>query len=257
MLILGIETSTPAASVCLATRDGVAATAVIGPGLPHLRRAHGSFVMPAVQYCLETAGVGPAAITGVAVSLGPGLFTGMRVGIAAGQAFAHARGLPVVGLASLDLLAFRYRHVPGLVCSVLDARRGELFWATYRAVPGGIQRVGDFRCGRPEVLAAEIEATAEDTLCVGDGATANDGLLHSAGAEVLDGAAVHPTAVALVPAGPAEVPARGDAAARAAAADLPPQGRRPDQLVQARCAVRGSDRWLRPGRVPPCRRFAP
>ncbi|MEE8603213.1 tRNA (adenosine(37)-N6)-threonylcarbamoyltransferase complex dimerization subunit type 1 TsaB [Euzebya tangerina] len=197
MLVLGVETSTSAASVCLATRDGIAANAQIGPGLPHLTRAHGSFVAPAIQYCLATAGVEASAVTGVAVSLGPGLFTGMRVGIATAQAFAHARGLPVVGLASLDLLAFRWRHVPGLVCSVLDARRGELFWATYRAVPGGIQRVGEFHCGRPDVLAAEIEATAEDTLCVGDGAALHRGLLASAGADVIDGAAVHPSAAAL------------------------------------------------------------
>lgn len=198
MLVLGIETSTPAASVCLATTAGVVANIEIGTGMPHLARAHGSFVTPAIQQCLTIAGVGPGAINGVAVSLGPGLFTGMRVGIATAQAFAHARRLPMVGLASLDLLAFPQRHVRRLLCSVIDARRGELFWAFYRAAPGGIQRVTDFRSGRPEVLAGEIEALSEETLCVGDGAMAHAGLLESAGADVAGASAAHPGARALV-----------------------------------------------------------
>lgn len=198
MLVLAIETSTPAASVCLANENGVVANIEIGTGLPHLARAHGAFVAPAIQYCLRTAGLGSDAVNGVAVSLGPGLFTGMRVGITSAQAFAHARGLPMVGLASLDLLAFPQRHVRRLICSVIDARRGELFWALYRSAPGGIQRVGEFHRGRPDTLAAEIEATTEDTLCVGEGARMHAGLLESAGADVADGMGAHPSARALV-----------------------------------------------------------
>jgi tRNA threonylcarbamoyladenosine biosynthesis protein TsaB len=198
VLILGIETSTPAASVCLGTQDGIVAAAEIGPGLPDLARAHGAFVAPAISWCLAQAGRSPAEVSGVAVSLGPGLFTGMRVGIATAQAFAHARGLPMVGLPSLDLLAFPQRHVRRTLCSVIDARRGELFWAMYRPVPGGIQRASDFRSGRPETLAGEVEASAEEILCVGDGARAHAGLLESAGADVAGETWVHPSARALV-----------------------------------------------------------
>ena len=198
MLILGVETSTPAASVCLATGEGVAARMAIGPGLPHLQRAHGAFLAPAIATCLQAAGVSADDVHGVAVSLGPGLFTGIRVGIATAQAFAHARGLPMVGLASLDLLAFGQRHVRRDIVPVIDARRGELFWATYRAVPGGVQRIGDFRRGRPEVLAAEVEATSAETLCVGDGAVAHRGLLESAGADLVTGPGSHPDAESLV-----------------------------------------------------------
>jgi tRNA threonylcarbamoyladenosine biosynthesis protein TsaB len=196
VLILAIETSTPAASACLGTQDGVVALAEVGPGLPELGRAHAAFLAPAIRWCLATAGRTAEDVTGVAVSLGPGLFTGMRVGIATAQAFAHARSLPVVGLPSLDLLAFPQRHVRRLVCSAVDARRGELFWAMYRPAPGGLQRITDFRSGRPEVLAAEVEASAEEVLCVGDGARAHAGLLHSAGADVAGEA--HPTARSLL-----------------------------------------------------------
>jgi tRNA threonylcarbamoyladenosine biosynthesis protein TsaB len=139
-----------------------------------------------------------SAVSGVAVSLGPGLFTGMRVGIATAQTIAHARRLPVVGQNSLDLLAFPIRHVRRLICSVLDARRGELFWAFYRSAPGGVQRVTEFRVGPPEKLAGEIEAVPDDVVCIGDGALAHRALFESTGAEVGSASMAAPTAHALV-----------------------------------------------------------
>jgi tRNA threonylcarbamoyladenosine biosynthesis protein TsaB len=106
--------------------------------------------------------------------------------------------LPVVGLTSLDVLAFPVRHARRLVCSVLDARRGELFWAFYRCAPGGLQRVTEFRVGAPEKLAGEIEAAAEDVLCVGDGALSSRGLLEAGGAEVGSASMASPSALSLL-----------------------------------------------------------
>jgi len=197
VLVLGIETSTPQSSVCLATEHGLVASAALG-GTTTRPRAHAEFVAPAIAWCLQEAGLEVDAVAGVAVGLGPGLFTGMRVGIATGQAFAHARRLPVVGVASLDLLAFQVRHVRRLLCAALDARRGELFWAFYRTAPGGVQRVSEFRVGPPEKLAGEIEAVREDVLCVGDGAAAQRPLLESTGAEVGSPSEGYPSAPALV-----------------------------------------------------------
>lgn len=194
MLVLGIETSTAQSSVCLATERGVVAGAALGRG-----RAHGEFLAPAMRFCLDQAGVGLDAVNGVAASLGPGLYTGMRVGLATAQTLAHARGLPVVGLASLDLVAFNVRHVRRLICAVIDARRGELFWALYRNAPGGVQRVSDYRVGTAERLAGEVGATDEDVLCVGDGALAARPVLESAGAEAPDAIGVgSPSAQSLV-----------------------------------------------------------
>lgn len=193
MLVLGIETCTAHTSVCLATENGLLASAELGLG-----NLHGEFLAPAIDFCLRSARVEMASVSGVAVSLGPGLFTGMRVGIATAQMLAHARRLPVVGLNSLDLLAFPVRHVRRLICSVIDARRGELFWAFYRSAPGGVQRVTESRVGPPEKLAGEIEALRDDVLCVGDGAVAQRGLLESTGAEIGSAAMAYPNAHALV-----------------------------------------------------------
>lgn len=164
-MILAVETSTSRSSVALVAHDGVVASA--GLGVP---QQHGEFVAPAIDFCLRRAGVGVDDVTGVAVGLGPGLYTGLRVGIATAQAFAMARGLPMVGLSGLDVLAFQARHVRRTVVATLDARRGEVFFALYRPAPGGVQRVGDLRVGRPEELAAELQALGEDCLVIGEGA---------------------------------------------------------------------------------------
>jgi tRNA threonylcarbamoyladenosine biosynthesis protein TsaB len=179
MLVLGLETSTARSSVALVDGDRVVASASLG-----VARRHGEFLAPAIAFCLEQADLDPARIHGVAVGIGPGLFTGLRVGLATAATFAAARHLPVVGLSGLDVLAFSARYTQRPICAVLDARRGELFWAFYRSSPGGVQRDTDPVVGRPEQLAAEIEARAGEVLAVGDGAMAARQVLVDAGAEV-------------------------------------------------------------------------
>lgn len=179
MLILGIETSTPHSSVCLSGEDGVVASASLGSG-----RRHGEFVTPAVRFCLDQAGLDVGAITGVTVGIGPGLYTGLRVGLISARTFASALRLPMVGLSGLDVLAFQVRHVRRLICATIDARRGEVFWCFYRSAPGGVQRSGDLRVGPPETLAAEIEAAGEECLLVGDGARRYAEVFHASEASL-------------------------------------------------------------------------
>jgi tRNA threonylcarbamoyladenosine biosynthesis protein TsaB len=164
VLILAIESSTPRSSVALVDRTNVVASTSLG-----VPQRHGEFLGPAIRFCLDQAGATAPDVTGVAVGIGPGLFTGLRVGIATAQTFAAARGLPSVGLSGLDVLAFRARYVRRLVCAAVDARRGEVFWAFYRTVPGGVQRLAEPQVGTAEELAAEIEASGEECLVVGDG----------------------------------------------------------------------------------------
>lgn len=179
MLLLGIETSTARSSVALVGRDRVLASASLG-----VARRHGEFVASAVRFCLDQAQTDVERITGVAVGIGPGLFTGLRVGIATAQAFAAARNLPVVGLSGLDVLAFGVRSTTRPICATIDARRGELFWAFYRPVPGGVQRDGELMLGRLDQLVAEIEAYGDDVLVVGEGALAYREQLETAGVQV-------------------------------------------------------------------------
>ena len=131
--------------------------------------------------------------------MGPGLFTGLRVGIAAGKAMAHALRVPMVGVASLDLLAFPVRWSPRLVVAAIDARRGELFTASYRQVPGGIQRLTEYQVASPDDLAVDLEATGEDVLLVGDGALRYREAFADLGrVELGDQGLAHPSAASLV-----------------------------------------------------------
>ncbi len=172
MLLLAIESSTRASSVALVDDQRVVASA----GLSRNQR-HGEFLAPAIDFCLTSAGRRPDDVTGVVCGLGPGLYTGLRVGIATAQAFAAAKQLPVVGVNGLDVLAFGARATNRLIVSAIDARRGQLFWATYRATPGGVERRSDLVVGKPDALLAEVEATDEPVLYVGDGALAHRELL--------------------------------------------------------------------------------
>jgi tRNA threonylcarbamoyladenosine biosynthesis protein TsaB len=165
VLVLGIETSTPQASVAIGSEQGVVASALVSRGA-----THNEFLLPAVRFCLDQTGLGFRNLGGIAVSLGPGLFTGMRVGVAAAKALAQSLSVPIVGLASLDLLAYEVRYARKTICAALDARKGEVFHAFYRPSPGGIQRMTDHRVERPEQLAARIDSRSDDVLIVGNGA---------------------------------------------------------------------------------------
>lgn len=176
MLVLGIETSTSRSSVALVNAEGVVASATLG-----VDRRHSEFVAPAIDFCLRQASATPHDLTGVAVGLGPGLYTGLRVGIATAQTMAMARHLPAVGMSGLDVLAFQTRHTSGPVCAVIDAKRRELFWAFYRPVPRGVQRDGELSVGPLSALEADIAAYGQQVLIVGEG-----GLLHRDRLAVLD-----------------------------------------------------------------------
>ncbi len=164
MLILGIASSTDQVGCAIGGHEGVLASAHAARG-----RRHAEMLVPAIDFVRRQAGITLDEIGVVAVDLGPGLFTGLRVGVATAKAMAHALKVPMIGVASLDLLAFPVRHSSRLVLTAVDARRGELFYAFYRHVPGGTQRVSDHRIGTTSDLASELLARGDECLLVGDG----------------------------------------------------------------------------------------
>jgi tRNA threonylcarbamoyladenosine biosynthesis protein TsaB len=164
MLIIGIDTATAQVSVAIGGHEGVLASTQSLRG-----RQHAEVLTPAIEFTCRQARIELSEISVVAVDLGPGLFTGLRVGVASAKAMAHALNVPMIGVSSLDLLAFPVRFTSRLIVATIDARRGELFYAFYRQVPGGVQRVSDHQVGSPDDLASEILASGEECLLVGDG----------------------------------------------------------------------------------------
>jgi tRNA threonylcarbamoyladenosine biosynthesis protein TsaB len=104
------------------------------------------------------------------VDTGPGLFTGLRVGVATAKALGAALDIPVVACSSLDVLAHPHRHLGRGVASVVDARRGEVFWALYQPVPGALVAATGPAVADPAALAAELSSMEPAPLVTGDGA---------------------------------------------------------------------------------------
>jgi tRNA threonylcarbamoyladenosine biosynthesis protein TsaB len=178
VIVLGIDTSTAHASIAIGGETEIlGALNFAGP-----RRQDP--LIPAIEQLLEWTGVRLPQVGGIAVGLGPGLYTGLRVGVEVGKSLAQVLKVPIVGMSSLDILAFGARTTRREIGAVMDARRGEVFSGFYRSVPGGVMRVGDYRVDRPEVLAAELLATAEDVLLVGNGAILYRQELEQAGPRV-------------------------------------------------------------------------
>src|SRR3954469_5806290 len=127
MIILGIETATQQVGCALGGVEGVLASFHSARD-----RRHAETLTPAIDFVCKQARVDIAEVSIVAVDTGPGLFTGLRVGIATAKAIASALRVPMIGLSSLDLLAFPLRNSNRLIVPVIDAKRGEVFSAMYR-----------------------------------------------------------------------------------------------------------------------------
>jgi tRNA threonylcarbamoyladenosine biosynthesis protein TsaB len=127
VLLLAFDTSTPAITVALHDGNAVLAERTVVDG-----RRHGELLAPGIAHVLAVAGASASDLTVVAVGVGPGPFTGLRVGLMTARALGDALSVPVVGVCTLDIVA---RTVvsdrPFLVAT--DARRREVYWATYDA----------------------------------------------------------------------------------------------------------------------------
>ncbi|MGW1427011.1 tRNA (adenosine(37)-N6)-threonylcarbamoyltransferase complex dimerization subunit type 1 TsaB [Streptomyces sp. NPDC001108] len=128
MLLLAVDTATPAVTVAL--HDG---TAVVAESGQVDARRHGELLLPTVDRVLAEAGVKLDAVTGLVVGVGPGPYTGLRVGLATAAAFGSALSVPVHGLCTLDGLAYAagLAGLTGPFAVATDARRKEVYWARY------------------------------------------------------------------------------------------------------------------------------
>ena len=194
MLILGIESATSRVGCAIGGHEGTIASAHSSRG-----RRHAESLAPQIKFVAEQAGVQLADIGAIAIDIGPGLFTGLRVGVTTALALATTLRIPMIGVTSLDLLAFPVGHTHRMITAAVDARRGEVFHATYRPVPGGMQRITEPAVGEPEELRSAMVAEAADVLIVGDGALAHRHLFEDvSGVEIADEVLAFPSASALV-----------------------------------------------------------
>jgi tRNA threonylcarbamoyl adenosine modification protein YeaZ len=168
VLLLAIDTSGPAVGVAVHDGERVLAE-VAGEGT----MAHGELLAPAVRDALARAGRAASDLTDVAVGVGPGPYTGLRVGIVTARTLAASLGLTTHGVCSLDAVALDAR-LPGEHLVAIDARRKEVYWARYVPDADGVPR----RADGPHVdKPADLAASHPDLPVVGRGATLYPDLL--------------------------------------------------------------------------------
>ncbi|UCG11205.1 MAG: tRNA (adenosine(37)-N6)-threonylcarbamoyltransferase complex dimerization subunit type 1 TsaB [Deltaproteobacteria bacterium] len=170
--ILAIDTATPAGSIALVEGGLLKAQHVLNVNRTHNRR-----LLVGIDRILSECRWTLEELDAFAVSLGPGSFTGLRIGLSVMKGLAWSTGKPMAGVSTLDVLAGNVSFVDHLICPVLDARKGEIYTALYRS--GDQQepeRLTPYMALQPEEL---VELIAEKTVLVGDALLRYSGFLSS------------------------------------------------------------------------------
>ncbi|HKD70110.1 MAG TPA: tRNA (adenosine(37)-N6)-threonylcarbamoyltransferase complex dimerization subunit type 1 TsaB [Candidatus Binataceae bacterium] len=230
--VLGLETGGPQASLALSSHGKI-----IAADTP-ARRAHGESIVGAVDGLLHRSGLRLRDLTAIAVGIGPGSFTGLRIALSYAKGVALATGCGVAGVPSLDALALCALELSDLppeamLCPILDARKGEVYAALYRRVENGLEKVSGEFLAKPGDLARRLEGAA---VFFGDGAACYGDLLNGvAGRDhrvLTDFSAAPPPAAMIAALGAARV-SRGQLDA---AASLQPLYVRPSEAeLKAKC----------------------
>jgi tRNA threonylcarbamoyl adenosine modification protein YeaZ len=157
VLVLALDTATPASTAAVAEvtdsgMKGLAERRTVDP------RAHGELLAPEIAATLDEAGVRPRDLDAIVAGVGPGPFTGLRVGLATAASMGHALGIPTYGVCTLDALGLAAG--PGRVLVATDARRREVYWATY----------ADGKRTRDPDVSKPADVIAEADRAVGEGA---------------------------------------------------------------------------------------
>lgn len=149
MHVLGIESATPVAGVAVTHRDRILAERLINN-----RKTHSGHLLPMIRAVIGEAGIAPGDIGGIAVSSGPGSFTGLRIGMITAKTLAQVWRVPVLGVSTLDALAHPLTGLANLVCPLLNARKNEVYTAVYDTAGGEPNNLTGFMALKPEDLAA-------------------------------------------------------------------------------------------------------
>ena len=164
MKILGIDTSTKFCNLGLIEDEDILIECTING----LKKKHSSILVPAIKNLLKTINLKIEEINGIAVSIGPGSFTGLRIGLSVAKGLCYARSLPLLGIPTLDAMAFPFKEIPYLICPVLESKKDEIYDVVFR---GGVSlhKVMDYKCEDIQSLLFRLSPLKEKIIFSGDG----------------------------------------------------------------------------------------
>lgn len=168
MIILGIDTSATVAS-CAVCEVGETRK-VLASGMVNTKLNHSQTLIPLMENMLKSAEIELDKIDALAVSNGPGSFTGLRIGVSAVKGIAFAANKPCIAVSSLEAMAYNCLMHNGVVCAVMDARCNQVYNALFRIDNGKVERICEDRAMLISELAEELQDYDDEIVLVGDGA---------------------------------------------------------------------------------------
>ena len=164
MLVFGIDTCCMAATAALVNDDIMVAQTVINQN-----KTHSQIMMPQIEQMFKAAEVNPKDVDAFAAAVGPGSFTGVRIGVASVKAMAQAANKPCVAVSTLEALAFSSKFFDGIVSPILDARRNQVYNALFQGGKDGLVRLCDDRALALDELLAQLKQMDKNVIFMGDG----------------------------------------------------------------------------------------
>ncbi len=162
--ILALESSAKSVSAAVCEDGKIIAQSYQNSGLTHSRT-----LLPIIEDMLKNADLSYEDIGLVAVARGPGSFTGIRIGVSAAKGISWARDIPAVGVSTLEAMAWQLSYSDGVICSVMDARRSEVYNALFEMRDGKPERICEDRAIPLSELSKEIRESGKRYTLVGDG----------------------------------------------------------------------------------------
>lgn len=164
-IILGIDSSAISAGCALVEGDKIIAESFL-----NTRHTHSETLLPMISAMLKSAGAALSDVEGIAVSAGPGSFTGLRIGISTAKGLADAAHKPCAAVSTLEAIAYNFVQIDGIICACMDARRKQVYNALFKSENGVITRLCEDRAISAADLSKELEAVDGKVILAGDGA---------------------------------------------------------------------------------------
>jgi tRNA threonylcarbamoyladenosine biosynthesis protein TsaB len=171
MLVMGIDTSTMQGGVALVSGQGVICEYTL-----NIKATYSERLLPLIDRSLQDAGLTLGQVEGLAVAAGPGSFTGLRIGLSTAKGLAVAGDQPLVGVSTLEAMAWTLPFCAYPICPILDARKGEIYYALFCHDGNRLIRLTDDAAVAPDGLLSRIH---EPTVFLGEGLASYEGLLRS------------------------------------------------------------------------------
>lgn len=163
MYVLGIDTATKVAGAAVINQERLISERFI-----HNLKTHSQNIIPMIQQVMEDAGIVPGGLNGIVVTGGPGSFTGLRIGMSVAKTMGMALNIPVIGVSTLETLAWNVFRSEGIICPILDARKSEVYTCIYRSAASGLEEMIRPAALSVECLIQEVLKFEEKVTFLGD-----------------------------------------------------------------------------------------